>query len=117
MARFVALLLVFCTAALLVADAQCGVWCSASLCRAPRPETSCHHHHRQPSSQQCLHQHNLTQTWMGTASRTTVTLLQVACLAELEFPASAHDGRSRIAALTAAGEQPPGLLAQTALRI
>jgi hypothetical protein len=115
MARFVALLLVLCTLGVIVADAQCGVWCSVSQCNSNHPETGCHHH-RQPSSQQCLHQHNLTQTLMRTTSSTAIPL-QVAGLASLEFPASAVDETRRIVMLVTPGEQPPGLLTQTALRI
>jgi hypothetical protein len=116
MARFVALLLVLCTLGVIVADAQCGVWCSVSQCNSTHPETGCHHHNRQPSSQQCLHQHNLTQTWMRTASSTAIPL-QVAGLAAWESPASVLDGTSRISMLAASAEQPPGLQTQTTLRI
>jgi hypothetical protein len=115
MARLIALLLVFCTAGVIVADAQCSVACTVTQCNSPRTETSCHHHHR-PPQQQCLHQYNLTQTWMPTASRTAIQL-QAANLTALAFQVPVLDCTSHTPILNIAGEQPPGLLTPTALRI
>ncbi|HLN00659.1 MAG TPA: hypothetical protein VK335_15330 [Bryobacteraceae bacterium] len=115
MARLIALLLVFCTAGVIVADAQCGVACTATQCNAPSNGTSCHHHQR-PSQQQCLHQHSLTQTWMRTASWTAIQL-QATSLAASAFLVPVPDRTSHVPIFNIAGEQPPGLLPATALRI
>jgi len=115
MVRFIALLLMFCTAGVIVADAQCRVACTVSRCNAPQTGTSCHHH-RQPSSQQCLHRDNLTRTWIRTALWTG-TQLQATGFAAPEFPIPVLDRTSRTAMLDVGGEQPSGPPPQTALRI
>ncbi len=115
MARFVALLLVFCTAGMIVADAQCGVACTATQCNAPSNGTGCHHH-QQPPQHQCLHQYNLTQTWLRTASWTAIQL-QATSFAAPVFPFPVLDCTSNTLITNIAGEQPPGLPPPTALRI
>jgi len=115
MARFIALLLVFCTAGVIVADARCGVACTATQCNAPSNGTSCHHRQRH-SQQQCLHQFNLTQTWLRTASCTAIQLQSIG-LAAPAFPVPVPDRTSHALILNIAAEHPPGLLLQTTLRI
>ena len=115
MVRFIALLLMFCTAGVIVAEAQCGVACTVNQCTAPQSETSCHHH-RRPSSQQCLHRDNLTRTWIRTAPW-IATQLQATGYASPAFPIPVLDRTSRTAMLNVAGQQPPGPIPQTALRI
>ena len=104
-----------CTAGVIAADAQCGVMCTVNQCNARQTETSCHHH-RQPSSQQCLHRDNLTRTWIRTAPW-TATRLQATGFAAPALPIPVLDRTSRTAMLNFASEQSPGPALQTALRI
>src|SRR5580692_5223743 len=92
MARLIAVLLVFWTAGILIADAQCNI-----LCSAKRSSAGCHHNTRPADTPQCVHQQGLTSAWLFTnIERAARPLVAVAAQISTRTPGAEPSRESAI---------------------
>src|SRR5579864_465348 len=116
MARLIAVLLVFSTAGVLIADAQCNTFCTAKQCGAPRTSQGCHHNGRPTDVPRCLHQQGLPHAWLLTSLETAARPLVAVAPLLIKRSPRAEPSRERaiLTAITDRLSEPPP---PTALRI
>jgi hypothetical protein len=110
MARLIAVLLVFSTASLLIADAQCNTLCTA------KQSAGCHHHSGPAGGPRCVHQQGLPCAWLLASVQIAAHPLVAVAALFPTLPLLAKPSRERpifIAIADQPSEPPP----HTALRI
>src|SRR5579872_3212659 len=103
MVRSIGLMLVICMVGVALLGAPCVAACTVSKCTVPG--SGCHHH--RPAPRQCLHQLNLSQSWVHSASRTGVDIPD-AGIAVVIFQTPVVHPANPAFAFAPAGPRPPG---------